>query len=99
MKLEGRQRTAELVVTEMESCPDCGTLPSNIHLDGCDVERCSVCGGQYLMCGCDEHDKAFARWTGFWPGLLEAQALGVSMNDLYPMGIERALFIKPLINP
>ena len=78
-----------------KSCHDCGALPGQVHRDGCDVERCSVCGGQRLMCGCAGHDKGFARWTGWWPGELEARALGVDLNTFYTSGIYRLFFVKP----
>lgn len=63
-------------------CPDCGAEPGHVHIAGCDVERCSGCGRQRFSCGCyetpegDRHDAGFSRWTGFWPGELEAMALG-----------------------
>jgi len=76
-------------------CPDCRTLPGEPHIANCDVQRCSVCGSQFLMCGCEGHDPAFARWTGFWPGELEAKALNIDLNELYDRGIHRVLFVKP----
>lgn len=80
---------------EMRDCPDCAAKPGQKHQINCDVERCSVCGGQRLQCDCKRHDRAFARWTGFWPGSLEAKALGISMNDLVDRDLERVFFVKP----
>lgn len=77
------------------NCHDCAAKPGHVHSDNCDVERCSVCGGQRLGCGCKGHDKAFARWTGFWPGLLEAEALGINLNELYIQGYDKLFFVKP----
>lgn len=83
----------------LRSCPDCGVSAGNCHKIGCDIEFCSVCGWQRLACEGDEeckgHDREFARWTGFWPGELEARDLGISLNDLANPIIGKALFIKP----
>lgn len=79
----------------LNRCYDCGVLPGECHKEGCDVERCSVCGGQRLSCNCEGHDRAFARWTGFWPGRLEAEALGIGLNDIGPMGYAEVWFVKP----
>jgi hypothetical protein len=76
-------------------CHDCNAEPGRVHDDGCDVERCSVCGGQRIQCGCAGHDPGFARWTGFWPGHLEATALQIDLNTLYTSGIYKLFFIKP----
>jgi len=60
------------------NCPDCGAGPGKVHEEGCDVERCSACGGQRISCDCGGvHDRSFARWTGFWPGRSECLALGM----------------------
>jgi hypothetical protein len=91
------------------NCGDCAVKPGEPHTPGCDVERCSACGGQRISCGCGgEHDPLFARWTGFWPGMLEAAALGYlvrwdgdgeimpDLNRLYSeRALMHALFVKP----
>lgn len=80
----------------LSNCGDCGVKPGEVHKDECDVERCSVCGGQRLQCGCDcgDHDKAFARWTGIWPGEAEADCLGVDLNQ-FASKYKKIFFIKP----
>lgn len=65
------------ITPKSSDCYDCGAKPGEIHNPNCDVQRCSVCGGQRLQCSCRGHDPAFARWTGFWPGELECIALGL----------------------
>jgi hypothetical protein len=77
------------------NCPDCGVRPGEIHKGNCDVERCSSCGGQFIGCGCEDHDRFFARWTGFWPGSLEADALGVDLNEFIRRGYGTLFFVKP----
>lgn len=59
------------------------------------MEHCSACGGQRLQCRCRAHDPRFARWSGWCPGSLEADALGIDLNDFHSRGLAQTLLIKP----
>ncbi len=84
-------------MNELKDCPDCGAKPGQPHKNGCDIERCSECGNQVIGCSCPNHDKAFARWTGFWPGVIEAEGLGIDMDEFYRLNMHLIFFVKPEI--
>ena len=89
-------------MAKLRNCHDCGAKPGQPHERGCDTERCSVCGGQRLVCDCEGHDAAFARWTGIWPGEGECLALGyvlangsADLNRFAREGLDSIFFVKP----
>jgi hypothetical protein len=74
------------VIVADERCPDCNVAPGGTHHGGCDVERCSTCGGQWISCGHEDHEPEEARWTGEWPGVAECRALNLYCRTLHADG-------------
>lgn len=66
-------------MSKLRNCHDCAVAPGAYHKPGCDVERCPLCGGQMITCGCDHgnlKEKDLLPWTGIWPGEEECIKFG-----------------------
>jgi hypothetical protein len=61
-------------------CPECDTWEGSLHVPGCDIERCGVCGRQLSSCACprtgDTPRVPYINWPlvcarcgGLWPCL------------------------------
>lgn len=46
---EGRGWSDEVV-----PCNDCAAAFGQLHVPGCDLERCPKCGGQWIACECKQ---------------------------------------------
>jgi hypothetical protein len=72
----GPDRSERSGLPLLSNCPDCGAEIGEPHRPECDVERCSVCYGQRLICDCVGHDPLIEAWMGEWPGAAACRALG-----------------------
>jgi hypothetical protein len=34
------------------ACGDCGVIKGQVHVAGCDIEQCGLCGRQAITCDC-----------------------------------------------
>jgi hypothetical protein len=48
----GWQRLTAHDLSSNGRCHDCNAVHGEFHHPGCDMERCPVCGGQLISCGC-----------------------------------------------
>ena len=76
----------EAAIKGDRTCGDCGAFPGAFHMPGCDVERCGCRQGgqQALSCSTCTDESYFAnriRWSGAWPGKLEAEYHGLFCRD------------------
>jgi hypothetical protein len=45
---------------DAQPCGDCAVIKGELHVPGCDIERCPACSGQIISCDCNWPDDAEA---------------------------------------
>jgi hypothetical protein len=63
-------------MAKRKTCGDCGTKEGQLHILGCDMERCPFCGNQLISCQCGYKKPGIDVSPGSWAyshGLTEAQ--------------------------
>src|SRR5713226_5320496 len=58
-------------------CHDCCVIKGELHLDGCDWERCPRCNGQYLGCPCHFEPEEYAEIVAQRKDLTPPVGIGV----------------------
>jgi hypothetical protein len=58
-------------------CHDCGVKIGEQHQNGCDTARCSVCGGQHMICGCEDGE------ADLWLGLMYLMEHKICLDNGY----------------
>lgn len=54
------------MVYRVKRCFDCGVGLGEVHIEGCDIEACSVCNSQRLSCSCSGHKPELMTWQGIF---------------------------------
>lgn len=65
----------------MIKCHDCDTEEGNLHIPGCDMERCPFCLGQLISCNCRYKILTNIKFNDKFPFLKEKDSLLIKNFD------------------